>query len=64
MSGRPKFGEPDLLIDVTGSRKLRHALENNVAYYTTPEAATWIAEALKRAQGSSLEVKSVQRWLA
>jgi carbamoyl-phosphate synthase large subunit len=55
---------PDLLIDVTGSRKLRHALENNVAYYTTLEAATWLVEALKRAQGSSLDVKSVQRWLA
>ena len=55
---------PDLLIDVTGSRKLRQALENGSAYFTTLEAATWIAEALKRAQGSSLDVKSVQRWLA
>ena len=55
---------PDLLIDVTGSRKLRQALEDGSAYFTTLEAATWIAEALKRAQGSSLDVKSVQRWLA
>jgi carbamoyl-phosphate synthase large subunit len=55
---------PDLLIDVTGSRKLRQALENGSAYFTTLEAATWIAEALKRTQGSSLDVKSVQRWLA
>ena len=55
---------PDLLIDVTGSRRLRQALENGSAYFTTLEAATWIAEALKRARGSSLDVKSVQRWLA
>ena len=53
---------PDLVIDLTGSRYLRKALENGTAHYTTLEAATWIAEALKRAQGSSLGVSSLQNW--
>jgi carbamoyl-phosphate synthase large subunit len=53
---------PDLLIDLTESKYLRKALENGTAHYTTLEAATWIAEALKRAKTSSLGVSSLQVW--
>jgi carbamoyl-phosphate synthase large subunit len=53
---------PDLVIDLTGSKYLRKALENGTAHYTTLEAATWIAEALKRAKASSLGVSSLQVW--
>jgi carbamoyl-phosphate synthase large subunit len=53
---------PDLVIDLTGSKYLRKALENGTAHYTTLEAATWIAEALKRAKGADLGVSSLQVW--
>jgi carbamoyl-phosphate synthase large subunit len=53
---------PDLLIDLTESKYLRKALENGTAHYTTLEAATWIAEAIKRAKTSSLGVSSLQVW--
>ncbi len=55
---------PDLVIDLTGSKYLRKALENGTAYYTTLEAAIWVAEALKRAQNSDLRVSSLQVWQA
>jgi carbamoyl-phosphate synthase large subunit len=53
---------PDLVIDLTESKYLRKALENGTAHYTTLEAATWIAEALKRAKTSNLGVSSLQVW--
>ncbi len=53
---------PDLVIDLTESKYLRKALENGTAHYTTLEAATWVAEALKRAKTSSLGVLSLQVW--
>ena len=53
---------PDLVIDLTESKYLRKALENGTAHYTTLEAATWIAEALKRARTSNLGVSSLQVW--
>ncbi len=53
---------PDLVIDLTGSRFLRKALENGAAHYTTLEAATWISEALKRSKVSDLGVSSLQVW--
>jgi carbamoyl-phosphate synthase large subunit len=53
---------PDLVIDLTSSKYLRKALENGTAHYTTLEAATWIAEALKRAKVSDLSVSSLQVW--
>jgi carbamoyl-phosphate synthase large subunit len=53
---------PDLVIDLTESKYLRKALENGTAHYTTLEAATWIAEALKRAKTSGLGVSSLQVW--
>jgi carbamoyl-phosphate synthase large subunit len=53
---------PDLVIDLTESKYLRKALENGTAHYTTLEAATWIAEALKRAKTSILGVSSLQVW--
>ncbi len=54
---------PDLLIDLTGSKFLRRALENGVAICTTPEAATWLAESLKRVQKQpQLGVTSLQIW--
>ncbi len=53
---------PDLVIDLTESTYLRKALENGTAHYTTLEAATWIAEALKRAKNTDLGVSSLQVW--
>jgi carbamoyl-phosphate synthase large subunit len=53
---------PDLLIDVTNSRLLRRALENAVPYTTTLEAATWLAESIKRVRGANLGVTSLQEW--
>ncbi len=53
---------PDLLVDVTGSRLLRRALEGGVAFCTTLEAATWTVEAIKRARTASLGVTSLQTW--
>ncbi len=53
---------PDLVIDLTESKYLRKALENGTAHYTTLEAATWVAEALKRAKTSELGVSSLQVW--
>jgi carbamoyl-phosphate synthase large subunit len=53
---------PDLLVDVTGSRLLRRALEEGVAFCTTLEAATWTVEAIKRAKAATLGVTSLQTW--
>ncbi len=53
---------PDLLIDVTNSRLLRLALENAVPYTTTLEAATWLAESIKRVKNTDLGVASLQEW--
>ena len=53
---------PDLLVDLTGSRLLRRALENAVPLTTTLEAATWLAEAIKRVQDTNLGVMSLQEW--
>jgi carbamoyl-phosphate synthase large subunit len=53
---------PDLLVDVTGSRLLRRALEGGVAFCTTLEAATWTVEAIKRAKAATLGVTSLQTW--
>jgi carbamoyl-phosphate synthase large subunit len=54
---------PKLLIDLTGSRFLRRALEGGVAFYTTLEAAQWLVKALEKVKGSKLPVSSVQTWL-
>jgi carbamoyl-phosphate synthase large subunit len=53
---------PDLLIDLTGSRLLRRALEAGVPYYTTLEAATWLVAALEVVKGVNLEVTPLQVW--
>jgi carbamoyl-phosphate synthase large subunit len=53
---------PDLLVDVTGSRLLRRALEEGIAFCTTLEAATWTVEAIKRAKAVTLGVTSLQTW--
>jgi carbamoyl-phosphate synthase large subunit len=53
---------PDLLIDVTNSKLLRRALENAVPYTTTLEAATWLAESIKRVKNTDLGVASLQEW--
>jgi carbamoyl-phosphate synthase large subunit len=55
---------PDLLIDTTGSKLLRTALEMGVSYVTTKEAALWTAKAIARAKGVDLGVVSVQEWQA
>ncbi len=54
---------PKLLIDLTGSRFLRRALEGGIALYTTLEAAQWLVKALERVKGAALPVSSVQTWL-
>ena len=54
---------PDLLIDVTGSRLLRTALERGVPIVSTREAAEWTAKAIAGARGKELGVKSLQEWL-
>jgi carbamoyl-phosphate synthase large subunit len=53
---------PALLIDLTGSVLLRRALEGGVPYYTTLEAARWLAQAVLRAKDSALEVEYLQQW--
>jgi carbamoyl-phosphate synthase large subunit len=53
---------PNLLIDLTGSRMLRRALEGGVAHYTTLEAAEWLTTALERVKGVNLGVSSIQEW--
>ena len=55
---------PDLLIDVTGSRLLRTALERGVPIVSTREAAEWTAKAIAGAvEAGELGVKSLQEWL-
>jgi carbamoyl-phosphate synthase large subunit len=53
---------PQLLVDNTGSYLLRRALESGVPYASTTEAAVWLAEAIKHAQGQPLPVKAIQAW--
>jgi carbamoyl-phosphate synthase large subunit len=55
-------GLPDLLIDVTGSRLLRRALEAGIPYYSTVEAAAWVARALRKARSGNVGVTSLQDW--
>ncbi|THF85257.1 carbamoyl-phosphate synthase large subunit [Deinococcus sp. KSM4-11] len=55
---------PDLLIDVTGSRLLRTALERGVPIVSTREAAEWTAKAIAAAKGAALGVTSLQEWVA
>jgi carbamoyl-phosphate synthase large subunit len=55
---------PDLLIDTTGSKLLRTALEMGVSYVSTKEAALWTAKAIARAKGADLGVVSLQEWQA
>ncbi|GHF59556.1 carbamoyl-phosphate synthase large subunit [Deinococcus metalli] len=54
---------PDLLIDVTGSRLLRTALERGVPIVSTKEAAEWTAKAIAAAKGQELGVTSLQEWV-
>jgi carbamoyl-phosphate synthase large subunit len=55
---------PDLLIDVTGSRLLRTALERGVPIVSTREAAEWTAKAISGAvQAGELGVMSLQEWV-
>ncbi|MDO4246319.1 MAG: carbamoyl-phosphate synthase large subunit [Deinococcus sp.] len=54
---------PDLLIDVTGSRLLRTALERGVPMVSTREGAEWTAQAIAKAQGAALGVKGLQAWV-
>jgi carbamoyl-phosphate synthase large subunit len=61
-AAQPDSPLPDLLVDVTGSRLLRRALEGGVAFCTTLEAATWTVEAIKRAKAAALGVTSLQTW--
>ena len=49
-----------LLIDVEHTTALRRALEEGVAYVTTPEAAAWTVTALERAAGGELRVWALQ----
>ena len=56
---------PDLLIDVTGSRLLRTALERGVPIVSTREAAEWTARAIAGAvEAGELEVRSLQEWVS
>ncbi|MBC7647406.1 MAG: carbamoyl-phosphate synthase large subunit [Pseudopedobacter sp.] len=55
---------PHLLIDVTGSRFSRTALERGVPVVTTKEAALWTAKAIAAARKGAIGVSSVQEWLA
>lgn len=54
---------PDLLIDVTGSRLLRTALERGVPMVSTREGAEWTAKAIAKARGAKLGVKGLQEWV-
>ena len=54
---------PDLLIDVTGSRLLRTALERGVPIVSTREAAEWTAKAIAATKGEPLGVTSLQEWV-
>ena len=54
---------PNLLIDVTGSRLLRTALERGVPIVSTKEAAEWTAKAIAAAKNDPLNVKSLQEWV-
>ncbi|MGX9686251.1 carbamoyl-phosphate synthase large subunit [Deinococcus wulumuqiensis] len=54
---------PDLLIDVTGSRLLRTALERGVPMVSTREAAQWTAKAIAAAKGKELGVEGLQGWV-
>ena len=53
---------PDLLIDLTGSRLLRRALEAGLAFYTTLAAAQWLVSALEKLGGTAIGVSSLQEW--
>jgi carbamoyl-phosphate synthase large subunit len=56
---------PDLLIDVTGSRLLRTALERGVPIVSTREAAEWTARAIAGAvEAGGLGVRSLQEWVS
>ncbi|GGL96652.1 carbamoyl-phosphate synthase large subunit [Deinococcus aerophilus] len=56
---------PDLLIDVTGSRLLRTALERGVPIVSTREAAEWTARAIAGAvEAGELGVRSLQEWVS
>ncbi|WP_288404055.1 carbamoyl-phosphate synthase large subunit [uncultured Deinococcus sp.] len=54
---------PSLLIDVTGSKLLRTALERGVPIVSTREGAEWTAKAIAAAQGQDLGVQSLQEWV-
>ena len=54
---------PKLLIDVTGSKFSRTALERGVPVVTTKEAALWTAKAIAAARVGAIGVLSVQEWL-
>ena len=59
----PDTALPDLLIDLTGSRLLRRALEAGLAFYTTLEAAQWLVSALEKlGGGADIGVSSLQEW--
>ncbi|HZJ10905.1 MAG TPA: carbamoyl-phosphate synthase large subunit, partial [Trueperaceae bacterium] len=48
-------GDYDLLIDVEQTSELRRALENGVAYVSTPEAAAWTLAAMEAARSARLD---------
>ena len=61
----PDTALPDLLIDLTGSRLLRRALEAGLPFHTTLEAAQWLVSALEKLGGGAvIGVSSLQEWQA
>jgi len=54
---------PKMLVDLTGSKFSRTALERGVPVITTREAALWTAKAIAAARANTLGVRSVQEWL-
>ncbi|GEM86102.1 carbamoyl-phosphate synthase large subunit [Meiothermus granaticius] len=55
-------GDYDLLITLTPHPELRRAVETGKPFITTAEGARWSLEAIRRAQGTDLGVRSLQRW--
>lgn len=55
-------GDYDLLIALTPHPELRRAVETGKPFITTVEGAKWSLEAIRRAQGTDLGVRSLQRW--
>ncbi|MCL6528177.1 MAG: carbamoyl-phosphate synthase large subunit [Thermaceae bacterium] len=55
-------GDYDLLIALTPHPELRRAVETGKPFITTAEGAKWSLEAIRRAQGTDLGVRSLQRW--